>query len=598
MGDWKTLSFTQAESTPDAKNFVFRRISQSATPFSIASTTTLHHSSLLSLQNAFSQSVFCWVDNINECLSYLNKELNTLGLPPLYTDNSFEERPASNLNLVALINCLHYMLQLHRKNVARMDELQSAHFKSFSEQDCLRNSQLNLQERVETLEQELATLRAKEEQAQKSVRNMNGLLKSQKEEVVKLQSVITSRGAQHGHDLKRKEQELSKLKEKMHQHLSDKRDKRMAIDVLNAVGRTDGRRSLWRTNKTESRREGEMYKVLANNYETQLKKLVLVNAELKGAVNQIVTEMREFLEPEEKLCKPTSLQSLVEEKTSLNESQDTDWKCVMEDIQKQWNSLKTQLEKLGMTAARKPVVDHVTDHDKEIAKLKLELEQSKEIIQEQQLVLQDHLAIKKEDLAEGPNLLEEMEWFNKERLLFKEQRENFKIEREKFTEAAIRLGQERKLFEEEYVRFRKEQFFNLTPFREHRANFRKKLHTPPLANQENISPYAVAHRAGTQISYSHSPLRTPSPPTEDSNAWRYFLPTTHELYQVLGINPERSFKNTPTAAFKRSGSKRENPSHGRDSASQTRNAFGCLSSALFLNESDNSFYIGSLNTPI
>eukprot|EP00061_Rhincodon_typus_P005848 g25847.t1 len=95
-----------------------------------------------------------------------------------------------------------------------------------------------------------------------------------------------------------------------------------------------------------------------------------------------------------------------------------------------------------------PVVgknDHVvsiTDHDKEIANLKLELEQSKEIIYAQQHLLEDQLAIQKEDLTRGSDLLEEEEWFYKERQLFEEQSKNFEMERQRFTEAAIRLGQE------------------------------------------------------------------------------------------------------------------------------------------------------------
>ncbi|XP_051898200.1 afadin- and alpha-actinin-binding protein-like isoform X2 [Pristis pectinata] len=533
MGDWKTLSFTEAETTPDAKNFAFRHVSQSASPFSTAGTVTLLCSPVVSLQKVFGQTAFCWADNVEECLSYLSKE------------------------------------------------------------------------QVEVLERELAGLQAKEQQAQKSIHNLNNLLKNNKDEVVKLQSIIKSRAAQHTHDLKRKEQELGKLKEKMHQHLTDKRDKRMAIDILNHIGRPDGRRSLWRTGKTESRREEEMYKVLANNYETQLKELVLDNAELKRALNHMKKEMSELLSPQEK---SGSLQSLVEEDVSLNESQDMDRKLLMDGIQKHWNLLKDHLEKLGMAAAHKSPIagegEHVvsvTDHDKEMAKLKLELEQSKQIIREQQQVLQDQLAIKKEDLTQGPDLLEEMEWFNKERQLFEEQRENFKMERETFTEAAIRLGRERKLFEEERAQLRKEQFFNLTPFRQHRAKPSRKLRTPcamASPDKQNVPLLPTSHRMGTQTMCSHRPLHTPSPPTKGTTSRRHSLPMTHELYKVLGLIPEWNFRNATTVRLGRSCSTRDSPSVQRDSATQPRNDLGWISTALLVNESDDCFYIGHLHTPV
>ncbi|XP_055520154.1 afadin- and alpha-actinin-binding protein-like isoform X1 [Leucoraja erinacea] len=608
MSNWKNSSLTEAENTPDAKSFVFRRVSQTASPFSAGSTITLHSSPARALQNVFSQSAFCWADNIEECLAYLSKELIALGLPSLFTDDSFEESPASGFNLVALINCTHYLLQLHWKNMAKVDELESARFKSFSEQDCMRSSQFKLQEQAETLEREITALQAKDQQAQKNIRNLNSLLKSTKEEVVKLQNIISSRSAQHAHDMKRKEQELSKLKEKMHHHLTDKKDKRMSIDILNQIGRSDGRRSLWRTGKTESRREGEMYKVLTGNYETQLKDLALDNAELKRALNRVNREMSEFPSSQEKLRRQGSLQSLVqEEEDTLDESHDADRKHLTDVFLKQWTSLKDHLQKLQMAGAHKSPASRedghavsVTDHDKEMAKLKLELEQSKQIIREQQQVLQDQLAIEKDDLAQGPDLLEEMEWFNKERQLFEEQRANFKTERESFTEAAIRLGRERNVFESERAQLRKEQFFNLTPFRERRAKPRLRLRTActmASPDRESSSALLAGHKMGRWTIHSHRPLGTLSPPPKGAqprgaSSRRYSLPASHELCHALGVIPERSFRIAPTARLRRSYS----PTRQQESSTQTRNDSGWMSAALFMNESDDSLYIGPLHS--
>ncbi|XP_067876926.1 afadin- and alpha-actinin-binding protein A-like isoform X2 [Heterodontus francisci] len=607
MGDWKTMSTVETGHSPDAKSFILRCVSQSASLFSSpASTLTLHCSPVLSLPNLFNQSTFCWGDNAEECFSYLNKELNALGLPPLYGDDSFEENPASGFNHVALINCVYSLLQLYWKNVAKVDELETERLKSFSEQDCLKSSQLKLQEQVATFEQEVAALQAKEHQRQGSLQNLNNQLKNHKEEVVKLQSIIASRAAQHVHDLKRKEQELSKLKEKMHHHLTDKRDKRIAIDILNHIGRSDGRRSLWRTGKTESRREEEMYKVLARNYEAQIKELSLDNVEMKRVLNQMEREISGFLSPHTKYCIANSLQSLMEEEISLNEVEDTARGHLTDGVQKQWNSLKDHLVKLGGIALQKsPVVggdEHVvsvTDHDKEMAKLKLELGQSEEIIRAQQQLLEDQLAIQKEDLAWGSDLLEEQEWFCKERQLFDEQKKNFEIERQKFTEAAIRLGQERKLFKEECALHMKEQFLNLTPFRDQRTKPKWKLRTPfaiASPDQENVSPRLTNRNMGLLPMRSrHTPMHTPSPPSKCINPQRHTLPTTHE---VLGMIPEHSFRPATTVRLKRSCSTRESLSNQRDSATQTRNGLDWIRTALFVNDPDDSLYSGHLCMPI
>ncbi|XP_078387224.1 afadin- and alpha-actinin-binding protein-like [Cetorhinus maximus] len=536
------------------------------------------------------------------------QELNTLGLPPLFDGDISEENPASSCNLVALINCVHSLLQLYGKKVVKVDGLETERLKSFSEQDCSKSSQLKLQEQVAALELEVAASQAKEQQGQKSIQNLSNQLKNHKEEVAKLQSIVASRAAQYLHDLKRKEQELSKLKEKMHHHLTDKKDKRITIDILNHIGRSDGKRPLWRTGKTESRREEEMYKVLTTNYEAQIKELVLENAELTRVLNRMKSEINGFLSPHKKLCRSNSLQSLSEEEISINESQDTARGHLTDIVQKQWNSLKDHMAKLAVIAVRKsPIVGKdeqvvsITDHDKEIAKLKLELEQSKEIMSAQQQLLEDYLATPKDDFACGSDLLEEEEWFYKERQLFEEQKKNFETERQKFTEAAIRLGQERRLFEEERARHLKEQFLNLTPFQGQRTKPKWKVRTPfaPSQDQENMSPCLTNRKMGMlSVRSRHALMHTPNPPSKCTNLRRHSLPATHELYGVLGMIPEESFRPAPTVRLKRSCSTRESPSNQRDSATQTRNGLGWIHTALFVNDPDDSLCSGRLCTPI
>lgn len=107
------------------------------------------------------------------------------------------------------------------------------------------------------------------------------------QKVQKLQNVIASRASQYNHEMKRKEREFNKLKERLNQLLVDKKEKKQgyicsgltlyflklntcvhsteifffnlfvdfstAIDVLNSIGRADGKRSLWKTEKTEAK---------------------------------------------------------------------------------------------------------------------------------------------------------------------------------------------------------------------------------------------------------------------------------------------------------------------------------------------------------
>lgn len=47
----------------------------------------------------------------------------------------------------------------------------------------------------------------------------------------KLQNVVASRATQYNHDLKRKEREYNKLKERFHQLLMNKKDKKIGMYV-------------------------------------------------------------------------------------------------------------------------------------------------------------------------------------------------------------------------------------------------------------------------------------------------------------------------------------------------------------------------------
>lgn len=107
-------------------------------------------------------------------------------------------------------------------------------------------------------------------------------------------------------------------------------------------------------------------------------------------------------------------------------------------------------------------------HEQETEKLELEIQQCKEMIKTQQQLLQQQLATACDDdttsLLRDCYLLEEKERLKEEWSLFKEQKKNFEKERRSFTEAAIRLGLERKAFEEERASWLKQQFLNMTTF--------------------------------------------------------------------------------------------------------------------------------------
>ncbi|XP_053549136.1 afadin- and alpha-actinin-binding protein [Bombina bombina] len=259
-----------------------------------------------------------------------------------------------------------------------------------------------------------------------------------------------------------------------------------AIDVLNYVGRSDGKRSAWRTSKTDAKNEEDMYRVLLNDYEQRHKRLMLENAELKKVLQQMKKEMISILSPKKQKTKEkaedsfgTVFSDVDEDVADSSKENLTELSCeivreqLVNSIRQQWRILKNHVEKLDNQASLVHVASpdlnamiKREDHEQELEKLKEEIQRCKETIRSQQHLLQKQLGVPSDDdtsaLLQDCYALEDNERLKQELKLFNEQKRNFERERRNFTEAAIRLGHEKKVFEEDRGAWLKQQFLNMT----------------------------------------------------------------------------------------------------------------------------------------
>ncbi|KAM9239638.1 afadin- and alpha-actinin-binding protein [Leptosomus discolor] len=518
MGDWKTVTVPVLSS--DSKNiFQYTSEKKISPPNMNSQVLRLPLPSSKSMHSFF--SAFCTEENIEQSISYLNRELTTLGFPSLYAESRGKE-----LNLISIINCMNELLVLQHKNLRAQEEVEMQHLKLGSDMDHLQNSYAKLKEQLELSKREIVGLQERDRQLQSKNRNLHQLLKNEKDEVQKLQNIISSRATQYNHDMKRKEREYNKLKERLHQLVMNKKDKKIAMEVLNYVGRADGKRGAWRTDKTEARNEEEMYKVLLSDYEQRQKQLLVENAELKKVLQQMKKEIISLLPPQKQKPKERSedgpvLSDLEEDIGELNKENMWELSCetvreqLTNSIRKQWRMLKNHVEKLDNQVSRvhsgalheKDVISR-EDHELETEKLELEIQQCKEMIKTQQQLLQQQLMSPCDDdttlLLQDCYLLEERERLQEEWRLFREQKKNFEKERRSFTEAAIRLGLERKAFEEDRGAWLKQQF--LSSDQDHRvakpASQQRKPHCPlsgpasaePCQTPRHVPPNSAASK--------------------------------------------------------------------------------------------------------
>uniref|UniRef100_A0A8C3CVQ9 SSX family member 2 interacting protein n=1 Tax=Cairina moschata TaxID=8855 RepID=A0A8C3CVQ9_CAIMO len=484
MGDWKTVTVPVLSS--DSKNiFQYTSEKKISPPSMNSQVLRLPLPSSKSMHSFF--SAFCTEENIEQSISYLNRELTTLGFPSIYVEPKGKE-----LNLISIVNCMNELLVQQHKNLRAQEEVEMQHLKLGSDMDHLQNSYAKLKEQLELSKREIVGLQERDRQLQSKNRNLHQLLKNEKDEVQKLQNIISSRATQYNHDMKRKEREYNKLKERLHQLVMNKKDKKIAMEVLNYVGRADGKRGAWRTDKTEARNEEEMYKVLLSDYEQRQKQLLVENAELKKVLQQMKKEIISLLPPQKQKPKERSedgpvLSDLEEDIGELNKENMWELSCetvreqLTNSIRKQWRMLKNHVEKLDNQVSRvhsralddKDVISR-EDHELETEKLELEIQQCKEMIKTQQQLLQQQLMSPCDDdttlLLQDCYLLEERERLQEEWRLFREQKKNFEKERRSFTEAAIRLGLERKAFEEDRGAWLKQQFLSMSTDHKHSEN--------------------------------------------------------------------------------------------------------------------------------
>uniref|UniRef100_A0A8C4NRV0 Afadin-and alpha-actinin-binding protein n=1 Tax=Dicentrarchus labrax TaxID=13489 RepID=A0A8C4NRV0_DICLA len=432
-------------------------------------------------------SAFCTEDNIPQCISYMNQELASLGLSSTCIEAS--SPGGAGLSTVPALNAMYELLQIHRRNMGTLEELEKEQLKKSSSMEHMQMNNSRLKDQLELSIREKSGLHETERQLQLKIKTLQSCLKTEKEEVQKLQSIISSRASQYSHDAKRKERETAKLKERLGQLLVDRKDKKLAIDVLNCLGRSDGKRSHWKTAKATASHEGEMYKSLLSDYEASQRALMLENAELKKVLQQMKKEMMHILSPRQLSTRGATADdsqdqadSDGEEKAGNSSRETLDQSCehareqLTNSIRQQWRKLRNHMEKLdsqvqNQLESNKEVIPRET-HEDEMERMRHEVQQCKEFIHAQQQLLQQQLNTSFDDetaaLLNDCYTLEEKERLKEEWRLFEEQKRNFERERKNFTEAAIRLGREKKAFQEDRASWLKNQFLNMTPFTDRR----------------------------------------------------------------------------------------------------------------------------------
>ncbi|XP_061798987.1 synovial sarcoma, X breakpoint 2 interacting protein a [Nerophis lumbriciformis] len=565
MGEW----WTTPPGDTSSGNYEISSISHVTMPPSKQSSLAPLHSLLPSNLSSNVITYFCTGDNIPHCISYINMELSSLGLSTCIETNSL------GLSAAPALNVMFEMLQIQRHTMSTLEELEREQLKKSSTLDHMQMSNSRLKDQLELSMREKSGLHETERQLQLKMKTLQNCLKTEKEEVQKLQSIIASRASQYSHDAKRKERESAKLKERLSQILVNRKEKKLAIDVLNCLGRADGKRSHWKTAKVAVGHEGQMYKSMLHDYEASQRALMVENAELKKVLQQMKREMIHILSPRQAACRGASVdegQEMVdsdgEEKMgdcgreALEQSCDQAREQLTNSIRQQWRKVRSHMEKLdhqvqSQVECSKEVMMREVQED-ELERMRHEVQQCKEFIHTQQQLLQQQLHTSFDEetaaLLNDCYTLEEKERLREELRLFEEQKRNFERERKYFTEAAIRLGREKKAFEEDRASWLKHQFLNMTPF----ANRSR------CSSSDGHSPSSIRSEPEIRMSSTESQRSKWSTYTSFSS------PQAAPASRTSTFNPLSLIPDASSSRHSNRGRRRETSDH-RDTQAKSKN---------------------------
>lgn len=335
------------------------------------------------------------------------------------------------------------------------------------------------------------------------------------------------------------------------------------MDILNLVKRPSGQRATWKTGTAKN--EEEMYRVLITGYEERQKELMVENNDLRESLQSMQTELINLLnhhdedqsehtdnETEER--EPSESGSIEELSTGhFHMPYDLVREGIEKNLREKWRLLKCRLEEASKVSNNGPSDQDCSkevNFQEEVERLERQLENYRHVVEQQESLIESLQGKIKSPTKDSlfltdPELLEEKEKFSSDREFFNEQRAAMENQRKQLTDAAIKLGHERKKFEEERASFYKAQL--LTPVRKQSNGGRSSKSPEGLRLQFSSASFSPAPRNLFPSSETRASLKIPRDgPIEN--------PSTDDLYKALSLTPDKSqeineFNETPLKAY-------------------------------------------------
>ena len=182
--------------------------------------------------------------------------------------------------MIALINVTWALLQTQKEKQRKISEQDAQVRRLNGDMEQLQSTSQRLRDLIEYKERQATDLEGREKQAQVTCTQLRTELKVAKDEIKKLSSLVLNREGRFNHEAKKKDQELSKLKERLLKAMSAEAKQAgswssgaqgssqgISIEFVGQlVDKPEGQRGRWRTENEEQKRGDELLQrvILAN----------------------------------------------------------------------------------------------------------------------------------------------------------------------------------------------------------------------------------------------------------------------------------------------------------------------------------------------
>uniref|UniRef100_W5KXY4 Si:ch211-286b5.4 n=1 Tax=Astyanax mexicanus TaxID=7994 RepID=W5KXY4_ASTMX len=309
---------------------------------------------------------------------------------------------------------------------------------------------------------------------------------------------LQSRFNQQGAELRRREQHINRMRDKLSQFTDRPRDRGL-VEILNALPKPAGRReAMSRAAKADAK--DQALQLMLERREAELREAMKLRHSLTTLLHALRNDMHQLVQSE---------QSLGDHVTG--------------GVVLEWSQVQKRLRELQ----EQPVAMR-TDQEKLLAQLEQELGQNRELVRVQQQLLQDSVNSPLPDPLLDSYYLEEWERLQDRWVELKRQRRSFQQERQAFTDAAIRLGHERCLFEQQKAAVLKQHFLDSSP-----------ITKTSLSNRRESTALGDLVMAPDSLCLSPCAPITPSSEGSEGTPWSdqkvVMTPSTPELYSALQL---------------------------------------------------------------